>query len=71
LSLAVLGGILGLMPFWSTEFRPAFGNSNVVMASGLTITLFLVAIARRGGSPVKFMLGLAAICLALAYAGVI
>ena len=71
LTLAVLGGILGLMPLWGPEFRPAFGNPVVMMASGLAVTLFLVAIVRRGGSPVKFMLGLAAICLALAYAGVI
>jgi PTS system mannose-specific IID component len=70
-SLAVLGGILGMMPLWGPEFKPAFDNSIVLMASGLAVTLFLVAIVRRGGSPVKFMLGLAAICLALAYAGVI
>ncbi len=70
-SLAVLGGILGMMPLWGPEFKPSFDNSMVLMALGLAVTLFLVAIARRGGSPVKFMLGLAAICLALAYAGVI
>jgi hypothetical protein len=35
------------------------------------ITMALVAIFRRGGSPIKLMLGLAALCLALAYAGVI
>ncbi len=71
LSLAVLGGILGMMPLWGSEFKPAFGNSIVLMAFGLSVTLFLVAIVRRGGSPVKFMLGLVVICLALAYAGVI
>jgi hypothetical protein len=71
LSLAVLGGILGLMPLWRPEFRPTFGNPGVVMASGLAVTLLLVAFVRRGGSPVKFMLGLAAVCLALACAGVI
>jgi PTS system mannose-specific IID component len=71
LSLAVLGGILGAMPLWRTEFRPASSISTVMMLSGLVLTLILVAFMRRGGSPVKLMLGLAAICFALAYAGVI
>jgi hypothetical protein len=39
--------------------------------SGLALTVVLIAIARNGGSPIKLMLGLAACCLVLAYAGVI
>ncbi len=72
ISLTVLGGILGVMPLWRQEFRPAVSMPGMLMAaSGLTITLVLVAILRRGSSPVKLMLGLAAVCLAMAYAGVI
>lgn len=71
LSLAVLGGILGLMPLWRTEFKPASSVSTVMILSGLVLTLLLVAFMRRGSSPVKLMLGLVAICFALAYAGVI
>ncbi len=70
-SLAVLGGILGLMPQWRTEFRPASSSSAVVLLAGFAVTILLVAFMRRGGSPVKMMLGLAAICVALAWAGVI
>jgi len=72
ISLTMLGGILGMMPVWRSEFRPSFGSpSFVMMLSGLAITFILVAFVRRGGSPVKLMLGLAVLCLALAYAGVI
>ncbi len=71
ISLASLGGILGLMPLWSPEFKPAPSASASLMLSGLVITLILVAFVRKGGSPVKLMLGLAAICFALAYTGVI
>jgi len=72
ISLAMLGGILGMMQLWRAELRPPLGNQPVVLTlSGFLITLVLVAFMRRGGSPVKFMLGLAVFCLALAYAGVI
>lgn len=72
LSLGLLGGLLGLFPFWRSEFRPELRAPRfVVLLSALAVTLMLVEAMRRGGSPVKFMLGLAAACLALAYAGVI
>lgn len=71
ISLTVLGGMLGMMPLWRPEFRPAVALPGMLIAvSGLTITLILVAVLRRGSSPVKLMLGLAAVCLAMAYAGV-
>jgi mannose PTS system EIID component len=71
-SLTVLGGILGMLPTWRQEFKMALPLPSVVSAfAGLFATLILVAILRRGGSPVKLMLGLAALCLALAYGGVI
>jgi len=72
ISLSVVGGILGAMPVWRAEFRPVFPVSGALMAaSGLALTLLLVVILRSGGSPVKLMLGLAAVCLVLTYAGVI
>ena len=72
ITLAVLGGIIGMVPAWRTEFQPAVSTSLFPTALvWLVVTLVLVAILRRGGSPIKLMLGLAALCLALAYAGVL
>jgi mannose PTS system EIID component len=72
MSLSMLGGILGILPYSRPEFRLEVAAPEVVvMLSGLAATLVLVAFMRRGGSPVKLMLGLAACCLALAYAGVV
>lgn len=71
-SLAVLGGLLGMMPLWRTEFRNEGAMPGIIEAlAGMMIVLVLVEILRRGGSPVKVMLGLAAVCLVLAYGGVI
>jgi mannose/fructose/N-acetylgalactosamine-specific phosphotransferase system component IID len=71
-SLFVLGGILGSLPAWRPEFRLAVPLPGIVTAGiGFSLTLILVAVLRRGGSPVKLMLGLAALCLALAFGGVI
>jgi mannose/fructose/N-acetylgalactosamine-specific phosphotransferase system component IID len=71
ITLTVLGGIIGMVPYWRREFQPAVSMSALPMVLGpLVITLGLVAILRKGGSPIKLMLGLAALCLALAYAGV-
>jgi PTS system mannose-specific IID component len=70
-SLAVSGGIIGMAAIWRPEFKlPLFARGPLTTAAGLLITLVLVAVLKKGGSPVKLMLGLAAICLALAYAGV-
>ena len=70
-SLAVIGGTLGIASSWRPELKltaslPDLANA----AAGLVITLVLVVVLRKGGSPVKLMLGLAAVCLALAYTGV-
>ncbi len=71
ISLAVTGGIIGMASVWRPEFTLPFSPRGFVSAaSGLLITLALVAALRKGGSPVKLMLGLAVLCLALAYAGV-
>jgi mannose/fructose/N-acetylgalactosamine-specific phosphotransferase system component IID len=72
ISLTVLGGILGMMPLWRPAFRLEYPTSGVfIVFSCMALTFGLVAILRRVGSPIKLMFGLAIICLALAYAGVI
>ncbi len=71
-SLAMLGVIPGMLPAWRPEFRFAVTAPDMaVSAAGLALTLGIVGLLRKGGSPVKFMLGLGAACLVLAYAGVI
>ncbi|MGE5174026.1 MAG: PTS system mannose/fructose/sorbose family transporter subunit IID [Betaproteobacteria bacterium] len=70
-SLSLLGAILGMMPSWRPEFRPVFNAGLVPALLGLGLTIVLLEFMRRGGSPVKLMLGLAVICLVLAYAGVV
>jgi mannose/fructose/N-acetylgalactosamine-specific phosphotransferase system component IID len=72
ITLTVAGGIIGMVPDWKMEFQPAVGASILpITLVWLVITLILAVILRRGGSPIKLMLGLAAFCVALAYAGVI
>ncbi len=69
--LSMIGGILGMASNWRPEFKPTFAPAGLATAAaGLIITLVLVAALKKGGSPVKFMLGTAVLCLALAYAGV-
>jgi mannose/fructose/N-acetylgalactosamine-specific phosphotransferase system component IID len=69
-SLTVLGGMIAAMPIWRTEFRPTV-NAKAMSVAGMAFTLILIAVLQRGNSPIKLMLGLAALCLVLAYAGVI
>jgi PTS system mannose-specific IID component len=73
MTLAVLGGVIGMVPDWSMEFKPDVSMSTITLIPPvwLVVTLVLVAILRLGGSPIKLMLGLAVLCIALAYAGVI
>ena len=72
ISLAVLGGVVGAMPVWRTELKPGFQLPGMLLAvSGMAFTLLLVAVLRRGGSPLKLMLALAVLCLILALAGVV
>jgi len=72
ITLAVLGGIIGMVPAWRPELQPAVNWPFWPMTFfWLAVTTGLIAVFRRGGSPIKYMLGLAALCLALAYAGVI
>jgi mannose/fructose/N-acetylgalactosamine-specific phosphotransferase system component IID len=70
-SLAVIGGMLGMAALWRPELSlTVFLPRSVDAVAALVITLVLVALLRKGGSPVKLMLGLVGVCLALAYAGV-
>lgn len=72
ISLSVLGGMLAVVSLWRPEFRPPIAMPGFMQAGiALSTTLVLVLVIRRGGSPVKIMLGLAILCLALAYAGVV
>lgn len=70
-TLAVVGGILGAYFFRRPELRPAASSGLLTAIAGFFLCLLLAAVLRRGGSPVKFMLGLAVVCLALAYSGVV
>lgn len=70
-TLAALGGMLGLFPLWRPELGRVLPASGLLGAgAGLLITLVLSALLKQGLSPLKLMLGLIAVCLALAYAGV-
>jgi mannose PTS system EIID component len=71
ISLSLLGSIVGAISLWRPEFRPESPFTGPGMAAaGLVLTLAMVAALRKGFSPLKLMLGLAAACLALAYGGV-
>jgi PTS system mannose-specific IID component len=71
-SLILLGSIPGMMLLWRPEFKPVWSVPiPVSITAGLSFMIVSVSVARRGVSPVKLMLGLAAVCLALAYAGVV
>jgi mannose/fructose/N-acetylgalactosamine-specific phosphotransferase system component IID len=71
-TLCVLGGILGVLPAWLPEFKLTLPIPEILLAlSGMVFTLLLIVLLRKGGSPVKLMLGLAVFCLVLAFAGVI
>lgn len=70
-SLAVAGAIVGMMPLWGAEFRlEAPASAPAIVSMGAGCTLLMLAVMRRGGSPIHLMLGLAAFCLALACLGV-
>jgi len=72
MSLSILGGILGMMPFWRPEFRQSFRAPGFVLSLlAMLVALALIALMRRSLSPVKLMLALAGLCVALAYAGVV
>lgn len=70
LSLGFLGAMLGMIPIWRPELRLLTSASDLVAgAIALSITLAFVFLVQKGVSPLKLMLGLAAVCAALAFAG--
>jgi PTS system mannose-specific IID component len=72
ITLAVLGCLLGMMPAWRPEFQITLPVPGILLAlAGLALTETFIGLLRRGGSPIKLMLGLAGVCVALAYAGVV
>lgn len=72
LSLSLVGCIIGTVSVWGPAFRPpAPFTAPFLAAAGLALTLGMIVLLRAGASPVKLMLGLAVICLALALGGVV
>jgi mannose/fructose/N-acetylgalactosamine-specific phosphotransferase system component IID len=70
LSLSVIGCIAGTAAFWQQPFRPAIPLAGpAVPAAAIGVVLGLTALLRIGGTPVKLMIGLAALCLALVLGG--
>lgn len=69
-SLSVAGAIVGMLPLWREELRlPGAVPVPYLAAGGATVALLFLMLMRRGGSPIHMMLGLAALCLLLAYLG--
>ncbi len=72
ISLSLLGSILGMSFMWRHELKTSFGMPEYAEAGAcLAITLMFIAILRRGGTPIRLMLGTAAASIALAYMGVV
>lgn len=72
MSLSVTGAIVGMMALWMPELNPGWMLPGpLAAAAGCALMLIFSALLRRGVSPIQLMLGLAAVCLALAYMGVI
>ncbi len=71
MTLAVMGCLVGLVPVWMTKFRPDVDLSAFIQAAlALCVALALAAILRKGGSPIKLMLALAALSMILVLLGV-
>lgn len=72
LSLAAIGCIIGTVPAWGPEFRPYVPADGLALAAAaLAAVLGMTALLRTWVSPVRMMLGLAALCLGLAFGGMI
>jgi PTS system mannose-specific IID component len=71
LALAVLGGVAGLVPVWRGELRFSNDRGALALAVSFVSVAACVALVRRGVSPVQLILGLALVCLGLAYMGVL
>ena len=70
-SLAVIGSAAGTAAFWDLPFRPDLrAPALAVPAAALAGVLGMTALLRIGGTPVRLMIGLAVLCLALALGGI-
>ncbi len=71
-ALAVIGCMLGSITIWQPDFKPFMSLQGIVLGgAGLAASVGLAILLRAGASPVKIMLGLAALCLGLALGGII
>jgi PTS system mannose-specific IID component len=72
LSLAGIGCIVGTAAAWGPELRVVEPVSDLFLATaGMAAVLGMIALLRVKVSPVQLMLGLAALCLGLAFGGLI
>lgn len=72
LTLAAVGCIVGTITAWGTEFRTIEPLHGLLLAcAALAAVLGMTALLRARVSPVKLMLGLAALCVGLAWGGII
>lgn len=72
MTLAVAGVIAGTVTAWGPLASPPGALLGALLAgTGLAATLGMIALLRAGASPVKLMLGLAALCLGLVLGGII
>jgi PTS system mannose-specific IID component len=71
MTLAVIGCLIGIAPAWTPQFHlPGLFPGPVQAAIALLVTVVLVALLRRGASPIKLMLVLATVSLILVFLGV-
>jgi mannose PTS system EIID component len=72
MTVTLLGAGIAMIPGWKPESPPVVSMPFLPMALfWLALIQLMVMVFRRGVSPIKLMLGLAALCLALAYSGVL
>lgn len=71
-ALAVIGCIVGIVAAWEAAFQPHAATGGLLLAAaGLAVVLGMTALLRAGVSPVRMMLALAALCVGLAWGGLI
>lgn len=71
MTLAIMGCLIGLAPAWTPPFHlPGPFPAVVQAAIALVLTVLLVAVLRRGASPIKLILVLAAASMILVFLGV-
>lgn len=70
ISLALLGGVVGMMNLWMPELRPGGMPSVALVLGSMAVVFVVIALMRKGASPIMLMIALAAICIAAAFFGV-